>query len=288
MKTHIENVCKIVEQMDIQLRTDLLKRNGQIQEKKLWENTYIKHQIDKRKNNERFSISDHIRGMVYAMLSSGIAWERVENSIDVSTGKIEVIDESFHQYAPDTLLGCSPKELSDRVKHLRCASQSTKKQMTGLIHTNISKLKKLEMEYGSIDTYYQTFIEKDSSYKTLIKTLSDSNSENKMVEMGEALNAEYLRNVGYDMAKPDRHIRRILGRNLLACSEHETVPIFETLDIVKGIADELVKSVAEVDYILWSYCSKGYGEVCTAINPKCSICVAGQICKKYDQNKRSS
>ena len=280
----MEDVCKIVNQMEIQLRTNLLLKDGQIQEKKLWENTYIKHQIDRRNSKDLFSIRDHIRGMVYAMLSSGIAWERVEDSIDVSTGKIKVIDEAFHQYDPDVLLTCSPEELSDRVKHLHCASQSTKKQMSGLIHTNIKKLKQIEKVYGSIDTYYQEFIDKDCSYKTLIRTLSDSNSKDKMVEMGEALNAEYLRNVGYDMAKPDRHTRRILGSRILACSDYETVPLFETLDIAKEIADKLKKPVAEVDYILWSYCSKGYGEVCTVINPKCNICVARQICKNSIQS----
>lgn len=281
MEVQKGNICKIVEEMEAQLRTYLLIKDGQIQEKKLWENTYIKHQLDRRKRKDTFSISDHIRGMVYAMLSSGIAWERVENSIDITTGRIEVIDEAFHQYDPDILLACSPEKLSDRVKQLHCASQSTKKQMAGLINTNIEKLMQLEKEYDSIDTFYQRFIDKDSSCKTLIKTLSDSDSVNKMVEMGEALNAEYLRNVGYDMAKPDRHIRRILGSNVLDCSEHETVPLFQTFDIVKDIAEELGKSVAEVDYILWSYCSKGYGEVCTAINPKCNICVARQICKKH-------
>lgn len=281
MKKHMENVCKTVKQMDIQLRTNLLIVDGQVQEKKLWENTYIKHQIDRRHNNDIFSIGDHIQGMVYAMLSSGIAWERVENSINVLTGKIEAIDEIFHQYNPDILLDCSPEELSDKVKSLHCASQSTRKQLNGLVHTNIMNLKQLEKDYGSIDAYYQNFINKDSSYKTLIKILSDTDSKNKMVEMGEALNAEYLRNVGYDIAKPDRHIRRILGSKILACSEHEIVPIFETFDIVKDIADKSGKSVAEVDYILWSYCSKGYGEICTAANPKCNICVAKEICKKY-------
>lgn len=281
MEGQKENICKIVKEMEVQLHTCLLIKDGQIQEKKLWENTYIKHQLDRRSNEVTFSISDHIRGMVYAMLSSGIAWERVENSIDITTGRIKVIDEAFHQYDPDILLTLSPEMLSNRIKQLHCASQSTRKQMTGLICTNIKKLKHLEKEYGSIDTYYQKFIKKDGSYKALVKTLSDSNSQNKLVEMGEALIAEYLRNVGYDMSKPDRHIRRILGNNILACSEHEIVPISETFDIVKDIADRLEKSVAEVDYILWSYCSKGYGEVCTAINPKCNICVARQICRKH-------
>lgn len=98
--------------------------------------------------------------------------------------------------------------------------------------------------------------------------------------MGEALTAEYLRNVGYDISKPDRHIRRILGSKYLGCSECEIVPIFEAFDIVAEIAEELNKSVAEVDYILWSYCAKDYGEICTKNKPKCDICAIKCYCNK--------
>ena len=35
------------------------------------------------------------------------------------------------------------------------------------------------------------------------------------------------------------------------------------IDIVTKIACALSKPVAEVDYILWAYCAKEYGEVCT-------------------------
>lgn len=96
--------------------------------------------------------------------------------------------------------------------------------------------------------------------------------------MAEPLTAEYLKNVGYDIAKPDRHIRRILGSTALGCSNHEIVPIFEAFDIVAALAKELNRPAAEVDYILWSYCANGHGEICTVKNPKCAICVANNCC----------
>ena len=39
--------------------------------------------------------------MVYAMLSSGISWERVEKDIDESTGRILSIDKIFQNYDAD-------------------------------------------------------------------------------------------------------------------------------------------------------------------------------------------
>lgn len=271
-KEAIARTAESVEIMGEYLKTVL---NG----KKLWENTHVKKQIEKREQGEHFTISDHIRGMVYAMLSSGISWERVEKDIDESTGRILSIDKIFHNYDADTLLSCSVETLKEEIKVQRLAGISTNNQLKGLIPDNIRKLKKWEDAFGSIDSYYKHFIEKDSSYQTLIETLSQSDSENKMKQMSEALTAEYLRNVGYDLAKPDRHVRRILGNSILACSEQEIVPVFEAMEIVREIADILNRHVAEVDYILWSYCATGYGEICTSRRPLCCDCVIRKYCK---------
>lgn len=282
MINSIKEITKCVELMDKQLRNDLFVKNGFIQEKKLWKNTYIKHQIDKRNEDGTFTINDHIRAMVYSMLSSGIVWERVEKGIDILTGRINPIDDIFHNYDVDYILQCNPDQLADEIKNLGCASQSTRKQMKAIVSKNINKLISYEKEFGSIDSYYKKFIEQDNTLKLLVKQLADSKSENKFDEMAEALIAEYLKNVGYDIAKPDRHIRRILGSKILGCSEYEEVPVNEAFDIVAEIAQEMNKPVAEVDYILWSYCANGYGEICTKDNPKCFICVAKQYCNKKE------
>lgn len=272
------HLSQAIEEMNVYLHETLKKSN-----KKLWENTYIKHQIDNRKNGHVFSLTEHIRGMVYAMLSSGISWERVEYGIDENTGKILPIEDIFHQFDPEFILSSSPDKLAKKIKELHCGSQSTHKQMDALIRTNVPKLRLLEEEYKVIDACYEGIIQKDSSKKLLVKYLSDSASELKLAQMGEALNAEYLRNVGYDIAKPDRHIRRILGSEILGCSSHKIVPIYEAMDIIHDIANYMGKQEAEIDYILWSYCAKGFGEVCTKNKPRCEKCIIAHTidCKSY-------
>lgn len=154
MNNNISNTAKSVLAMDNHLRNELLMKNGKLQEKKLWENTFIKHQIDRRNNGGSFSIQDHIRAMVYSMLSSGISWQRMESNIDKDTGKIIPIDEIFHQYNVEKLLQCNPEELRDKIKKFHCASQYTLKQMTALLEENIEKLLSFENEHGSIDNFY--------------------------------------------------------------------------------------------------------------------------------------
>lgn len=278
MNKRIQEISNIIPLMENHLCNELLLKDGILQEKKVWENTFIKKQIEKRNNGGAFSINDHIRAMVYSMLSSGIAWDRVEKEIDLETGKIKSIDEIFNQYNPNFLLQCNPSVLRDKLKELHCASQYTQKQMTALIEINIPKLMEIESKFGYIDTFYQKFICTDESLKTLILLLSDSQSKYKFTQLGVALVAEYLRNVGYDISKPDRHIQRILGKSVLGCSVAETVPVFEAMEIVTELAKQTNKSVAHVDYILWSYCSNGYGEICTVKKPQCHKCVARNYC----------
>lgn len=266
----ISEAARAVEQMDKHLRDTLLKKDGLNQEKKLWENTYIKHQIDKRNGGGSFSINDHIQGMVYSLLSSERGWEKIEDNL-------EQINTIFLNFDSKRIKVEPAENFEKEILNITCGNRRIHYQMQAL-RDNIEKLELLENQYSSIDAYYQKFIEEDATLKSLVMALSGEKSKDKIVEMGIPLASEYLRNVGYDIPKPDTHITRILGSKVLACSEHEIVPEFEAFDIVAKISKELNKPVAEVDYILWLYCADGYGEICTASKPKCEQCAAKAFC----------
>ena len=112
MSQTIQSTAVAIKRMDEHLRSELLKKDRAIQADKLWENTYIKRQVDKRQAGGIFSTSDHIRAMVYSMLSSGIVWDRVSGHIDEATKQLTPVDEIFCQYDPERLLQCRPEQLS--------------------------------------------------------------------------------------------------------------------------------------------------------------------------------
>ena len=115
----------IIDNLDNYLRNIL-----RLEPYKLWENTYIKKQIEKRKEaTESFSLQDHIRAMVYSMLSSGVSWERISRNADKKTGCIPAVDHIFFDYDVGRLLKTSPHELTKNLKDIRCGSQYTQKQM---------------------------------------------------------------------------------------------------------------------------------------------------------------
>lgn len=252
---------------------------------KRWENTYIYHQIKRRKDGETFTIKDHIRGMVYSMLSSNIPWDNLNNMIDVKTGRIETVDAVFFQYDISKITEDRVRYFYEKLKEIeepkRIIGFSTRKQMEALVKNNIPRLKAFEIE-GGIEKNYDKYIdskgEDDIDYKRLVKALSTPGSESKMVQLGVPLASEYLRNVGYDLPKPDRHICRILGKDLLGFSDKKYADPYEAIDFVKSIASEAGLSISETDYYLWSYCAKGYREICTKRNAKHDICCFKNIC----------
>lgn len=280
-----EDMYKMIEQMNRHLRTELLKKDGKVQEEKLWENNFIRRQIEKRENGGSFGLKDHIRAMVYSLLSGGQAWENYARETDSGTGFIPRVDAIFHDYDGDILMECPPEQLYRELDEIHLGSRFGRVQLKALLTVNVPKLKELE-EKGGIDSYYQPFIQAGidgkftNPFKILIHALSDSGKKDKMEQMGVALVCEYLRNVGYNLPKPDGHIRRVLGREILGFSAGREAGEDEAIQIMFEIADAAKKPVAEADYILWSYCSKGYGEVCTSASPKCSICVAARLCRK--------
>ena len=283
---YMETVANAVLLMDKQLREELFIRDGKIQTKKLWENTYIKKQLDKRKGGGAFPVGDHIRGMVYSMLTSGAAWNRLEPHIDTATGQIPVIDDIFYQYDVNALLSVDPAVLVGRVKEHRLGTQYLTNQINALIGVNIGKLLAIEKEYGSVDNFYQSLADKNDNLKALVRELSTVGKPYKFAQLGEALTAEYLKNVGYDIGKPDRHICRILGSEYLGCSKRKYAAPYEAIDIIADIAKSLNKPAAEVDYILWAYCANGFGEVCTKSKPKCmELCTAKSFCHYKDKQE---
>lgn len=134
-----------------------------------------------------------------------------------------------------------------------------------------------------IDNYYQQFFVMDEGKVvpiSIISELAAPSSKSKLAQMDVPLVCEYLKNVGYDcFPKPDTHIRRILGRDILGLSASREAPPYQAIEIVSMLAEKVGKSAAEADYILWSYCATRYGEICTSNKPKCSECVVAEQCK---------
>ena len=226
--------------------------------------------IEQRAKGKHFSTNEHIRALVYSMLSNNRPWEPIEKNIDA-------IDTIFFQYDKDALLAVSPDSLIEQILSIKCGNRNIKNQMHALPE-NIRKFERIEKEFGSLDNFVT------SGTPLEIADLLANSIKYKLQTLGFALAMEYLRNVGIDAIKPDTHIRRILGSNRLGCSNKPLAGELEAVEIINKISAQTGISPSKIDAILWLFCSNDNAMICTE-QPHCKQCtLRGRFCnQKYFQ-----
>lgn len=223
-------------------------------------------EIKLKNAGKTYHIEDHIRGMVYALLSNHTKWSRIDPHLPT-------IDQLFLDYNPQMLLQTSPIDLREGLFKLKCGNMSTKAQMEALAD-NIRTFQNIEQEYGSIDAFVTS-----GPAAIIAQKLSDPASPYKMKMLGGALAWEYLRYVGIDGTKPDRHLRRFFGSERMGTSDHFLATMDEVYEKVAKLSEETGLYKVEIDHLIWSFSADGYGEMCTA-TPRCGICPIRKFCKK--------
>ena len=121
---------------------------------------------EKRKNKVDFSLTEHVKAMVYSMLSNNRPWDGIAKNS-------EKIDAIFQNFNIDYLLTASPEELEQKLKEIKCGNRQIKNQMLNL-SGNIKTLQRIASDFGTIDNYYNS-----TDVNTLIKSLSDSRKKYK-------------------------------------------------------------------------------------------------------------
>lgn len=221
--------------------------------------------VEQRKNGKNFSFEEHLRGLVYAQLSALVSWKKIKDNQSK-------LDEIFCNFDRQQLKEKSAEDLINKITDIKCHNPYTTKNQMRSLKANIETFERIEQDFGSLEKFIT-----HSTPSNIIKLLADSNSTYKIKYMGVPIACEYVRNVGIDIIKPDVHIKRIASADRLnlvtAKSDYKITDEFQKLSKQIGI------SQAKMDYLLWNYCSKGYGEICTA-TPKCNECVIRKYCQK--------
>lgn len=118
-----------------------------------------------------------------------------------------------------------------------------KRQMAE-VHHNIKVLQSLDNDYGSIDKFLES-----RPINEIVKILADFKSKYKLNQMGVALVCEYLRNVGIDTAKPDKHMMRMLGCERLGISSRKKASHYEVISAFYELSRETGMWAADLDYL---------------------------------------
>lgn len=213
--------------------------------------------VSQREKGRKFLFEDHLRGLIYALLTNQRKWSDVEP-------KLDKIDKLFFHYDADRILTYNGEYFENGIRQLRCGNLSIKLQMANL-NANILTLKKIEKDYGSLDAYVTS-----NKLDVIVRELSSGRY--KLKGIGPALAWEYLRNVGIDGAKPDTHLKRFMGSKRMCVSDNIEASDEEVLSEVKRLSVITGLSRFDIDYAIWVYCADGKGQVCTS-SPSCDKCV---------------
>lgn len=213
---------------------------------------------EKRQRGDKFSLNEHVKGLILAFLSNQRVWRQIAENFDV-------LKKIFYNYDSELLMKANYNALLQQIKINKLGNRNINSQILNL-HHNIGIFKNIEKEFGSIDMFVES-----NKVEVIAKFLSDINSKYKMKELGFVLAMEYLKNVGVRTIKPDTHIMRILGPERLGFfSQNET----EESAVIKfqKFCLEFGYNQTYLDNLFWTFCAKGYGEICGKI-PKCSYCL---------------
>jgi len=211
-----------------------------------------------------------MKGFALALFSSQTDWGRVQSSM-------MMLDENIFNIDAIDYAGYSEEEidiLMNRISGLGFTSRYFKRDLMNLnkfciyIRKNNFKPEGFDL----FDKYAGLYGNGSSAEKRGL--ISDIQ---KFGGMGVSLSAEFLRNIGFDMAKPDVHIMRLLSTDKLragswaASTEYNDRLKFDAIDVISQSAAELNIYEAEMDNVFWLYCAISYCNICGS-KPKCDEC----------------
>lgn len=233
-------------------------------EKEVESACYI-NQLKKRRKKIKFTDNDIFEGLLLGILSSNTDWRTIRKIKDELKDKFNNFDLDSYSKKSEVYITNS---IVPWFKSKKAGSLTLNRNLRYLIDTS-KKLAKYSNKYGSADQYFTKALAEANNDAIELAILLGTSTEWKLKGFGVPLAAEALRNIGYNLSKPDRHILRAVGSFKLvnfdnwdnrtgrnapkpSISNHRKAMI-----AVDKLAKENNKETTFVDSVIWTACAKG-------------------------------
>jgi 3-methyladenine DNA glycosylase Tag len=164
--------------------------------------------VEARERGEEFSDKQIFHGIVKAVLSNSTDWSRIEKVLPE-------LNDLFHGFDLEYYSGLSANDIERDFLHWfsdRGAGSLTMKQNLKSLVRTAQILKDCSQRVGSLNRYLTSLRELNKNDTiALVQQLGSNKSLHKLPALGIPIAAEAMKNVGFDVAKPDRHINRAMG-----------------------------------------------------------------------------
>lgn len=221
--------------------------------------------IEERIAGRTWNDDEVFEGLLMAVLSSGIDWSKIEKIRhelkDVFCGF------SLEKYAalPDTKIA---SYVVPWFKERKAGSPWLKGNLVNLIRA-AQKLVEYSKTHGAAERYFTSLMHQYDNDPKQVALCIGLPNKYKLPSLGVPLAAEALKNLGFDVAKPDRHILRAMGSfglvrfNRWSDRSKNKPPttstqseLYKTMASVEEVAVNAGKHVGFVDNAIWLLCAR--------------------------------
>jgi len=220
--------------------------------------------VKDRLNGRRWNDNEIFRGVLLAVLSNSVDWSRIE-------AVRPHLDQLFSDFSPVEYAKLSDEDIGRRVtwftEHQAPLPRRGKhlKMLVGAA----GQLCQLSREHGSLQRFLDGLLAKNGADpKLLAAALGGVGSGHKLAGLGIPLAAEALKNIGYDVAKPDRHVNRATGcfgmvefprwrdRDGRKAPPPNPADLMSVMQAMETLSREAQQTVTFVDNAVWLLCAK--------------------------------
>lgn len=221
--------------------------------------------VKDRRAGKSWSDDEIFEGLLRSVLSNNTDWARIETVLPE-------LSNVFNGFSLESYANLPKEEVKSRIvpwfEKRRAGSSTLKRSLEYLINAS-QILLEWSGKYGSAENYFLGLMEhvQGDPKRAAIKMGSYA-SQYKLPAFGVALAAEALRNIGFDLAKPDRHILRSVGSfGLMEFSKWTdrsgtkppaptTQELFECMAIIEKLAMSAGEYTSLVDNAIWMTCAR--------------------------------
>lgn len=223
-------------------------------------------QNERRDLKRRFDDDEVFKGLLLALLSNSTDWAVVERAIPDLSDQFDNFGLESYSRRSDAQI----EEIYQWFKSRRTASNVLRRGLVRLREAAL-RLEAHSRSSRGLHNYLEHLLkERGRDPIELAVSLGGRRfgSAHKLPGFGIALAAEFLKNLGFDVAKPDRHVNRALGcfgwvrfkrwpdRNGTQAPEATEDELIAVMQEVARCAHSVSQSACFVDNALWVLCAR--------------------------------
>ena len=220
--------------------------------------------VERRLNGDRWSDNEVFEGIVLGLLSNSIDWAKIQAVRPNLSGPFVGFSPAEYEKLDDGGVGRLITWFSDHGATLPYNGESLRR-----LRQTAAQLCTYSREHGCIERFLdELFQANGADAKRLALALGGAGSVHKLAGLGIPLVAEALKNIGYDLAKPDRHINRAAAcfgivqfprwrdasaRKAPMLSQADLLTVMQAMEMFSRKVGQLVTFV---DNAVWLLCAK--------------------------------